>query len=1408
MKKFNASIFLFSLFLFCTAIFSKAEKMSTNEVPVLKQVIEKIKTTPSTSDMLDGETSIAPALIYDGSAVIYFKPGYYGKVDRVEYKTNNLEFKNPVISVKAGDNKVVIKDLRRSVYELVAIYLKDGKVITAPGVDDKAAQEWNFKVYSLDKKFMPLGGQATDYTSNMEGERISLFAENFKEVKASTGNNLFDCNTFTLTATTTPAPCNSMYAYTFTLKNDCTGQMVYAYCKQHLTAGGTVNVNDKFQWVNGLLQPINNPVQILDIFWCNNSQCDSKTLSLSGGTLFCAGSTTHLSATITGGTLLEGTWTGPNNYWLRQPEIDVNTAGTYTYTAYITGPFGEVCTIIKSITVASLPAPAAPTATVVNPGCGQTTGSITITPVSGATYSFDNGATYQTSYTKSSLAPGTYLLKIRSSAGCVSAATSATITAAPATPAAPTATVVDPACGQTTGTITITPIAGATYSFDNGATYQTSNSKVLPPGTYTLRIKSAAGCISEGTSVTITATTPAAPIAAVVSPTSCGQTMGSISITPVAGATYSFDNGATYQSTYIKFLPPGTYLLRIKSATGCVSAATSATITAGPAIPAAPTATVINPGCGQTTGTITITPVSGATYSFDNGATYQVLNSKSGLLPGTYSLKIKSAAGCESAVTLATITAAPAIPAAPTATVINPVCGQTTGTITITPVAGATYSFDNGATYQTSNSKSGLLPGTYSLRIKSAAGCVSGATSATIAAAPAGINVTITSNQGPCPLAASTLTAVANPSIGATYSWRQGTVSGTVIGTSSSVTVNPSTTTFYYVIATAASGCSDTASIAVNPVRPTLSITNIITICKGSSTDVRADNGGLAGYTYRWLTPASVAGVTNPVLTNQSPAVTTNYTVERTSPNGCKDTATSILNVVEAPVITAVVKADANCSTDNGQITVTANSPSNQQLEYSINGNTWQASNVFSNLAPGTYTVLVRNKNGICGSIAGNTVTIVRIGGPTGDIVGPNTRCALDPALFQWSTAIAGATWSWSATGSPVVTGGSTNSTYAVQWNTAGVYSVYVTVSLNGCSKKDTFNISVTPAVVVNAGPDKTICKGGATRIGTNPPPGSPTVTYSWYPATGLSSTTDATPIATPTQTTTYTVTVTDVINGCTKTDDVTVIVDVQLNPRANAGPDQTVTSTITSVPLGSVLTTDNPWNGYAIDYLWTELTPIDNNAVVNPINTKLTTFTYVPAQSTRTNWSYELLVRKFVPRNVNDPSSVDQYCMARDTVNIVKITAVPDLTPTLIVLPSSVVGNNQILECRIRVREVLGVSTTTTPVFVSIPLSNHYTLLPYDPTLTMSAGNSVQNSDWKYYGIINGNYFFQYIGTSLIGPNGSSALGFSINYSANGTGGKEYMVVSIADGSGGENNFLNNKDEEVINFAPATVAQ
>ncbi|WP_332910648.1 gliding motility-associated C-terminal domain-containing protein, partial [Algoriphagus boritolerans] len=156
--------------------------------------------------------------------------------------------------------------------------------------------------------------------------------------------------------------------------------------------------------------------------------------------------------------------------------------------------------------------PLAPEATVTQPTCDIETGTITVTAIDGVTYSI-NGIDYQESNIFTEVEPGTYNVTVQSEAGCVSAGTSVTVNPQPETPVAPIAEVTQPTCEVATGTITVTPIEGVTYSID-GQTYQPSNVFAgVAPGTYTVTVQSGAGCISTGTPVTVNPqpVTPTAP---------------------------------------------------------------------------------------------------------------------------------------------------------------------------------------------------------------------------------------------------------------------------------------------------------------------------------------------------------------------------------------------------------------------------------------------------------------------------------------------------------------------------------------------------------------------------------------------------------------------------------------------------------------------------------------------------------------------------------------------------------------------------------------------------------------------------------------------------------------------------------------------------------------------------------
>ena len=471
------------------------------------------------------------------------------------------------------------------------------------------------------------------------------------------------------------------------------------------------------------------------------------TLS-SSGTLTCA----VTSVTLTASSSTTGTGT---SYAFRGPGINqTGTANTAiatqsgTYTVVVTTASG--CTASATTTVASnTTTPAAPTVSVTaQPSCTLATGTITVTAPTGAglTYSID-GTTYtNTTGSFTGVTAGTYSVTVRNSiSGCTSPAVSVTVTPQPPTPVAPTAVVtVQPTCFLATGTIVISaPLGvGLTYSI-NGVTYNLSPTFTgVTSGTYAVTVRNSAGCTSPATVVTVNPAlaAPAAPTVSVTSQPSCTLATGTITITAPTGTGFNYSiDGTTYTNTSGIFtgVAPGTYAVTARNGLGCVSPATSVTVTTQPSTPAAPTVSVTSqPSCTLATGTITVTAPLGAglTYSI-NGTTYtNTTGSFTGVAPGTYAVTVRNSSGCTSSATSVTVTAQPPTPVLTVNSATA--CAGLSTTLTVGGCTGGTLVWSTSAN-TTSIVVIPVVTTTYSATCTNGAGCSAAiATTVTVRPAP------------------------------------------------------------------------------------------------------------------------------------------------------------------------------------------------------------------------------------------------------------------------------------------------------------------------------------------------------------------------------------------------------------------------------------------------------------------------------------------------------------------------------------------------------------------------------------------------------------------------------------------------------------------------------------------------
>jgi gliding motility-associated-like protein len=422
-----------------------------------------------------------------------------------------------------------------------------------------------------------------------------------------------------------------------------------------------------------------------------------------------------------------------------------STSGTIRYS--LTSTTGLGCPTATSIDINVSPQPTAPIATPTQPSCTTPTGSITVTPITGSTYSID-GTNFQTSNIFSGLTPGNYNVKVKNAGGCVSAPTSVTINASPAGTPSYVYSVIDPTCSNPTGGIVIQQPVGNNYEYNiNNGTYQSTPSfSNLTSGNYTTTVRDKiTGCVSPSSTFTVkpAPVVPVAPTTNSTQPT-CSTPTGSITVSTPTGANFEYNlNGGTYQSSALfSNLNPSTYSIRVKDKTsGCESNATSVTINAAPSAPQAPVFNLTQPSCSVSTGSVTITNPTGNNIEYSlNGGTYQTAATFSSLTPGNYSVIVRnSATNCVSPAATFAINAAPSAPQSPTFNITQPTCTTPSGSVIITNPTGNNLEYSlNGGTYQTSSTFNNLTPGNYAVTVRNnSTTCISTAANFTINSAPA-----------------------------------------------------------------------------------------------------------------------------------------------------------------------------------------------------------------------------------------------------------------------------------------------------------------------------------------------------------------------------------------------------------------------------------------------------------------------------------------------------------------------------------------------------------------------------------------------------------------------------------------------------------------------------------------------
>jgi len=507
----------------------------------------------------------------------------------------------------------------------------------------------------------------------------------------------------------------------------------------------------------------------------------------------------------------------------------------------------------------------------------------------------------------------------------------------------------------------------------------------------------------------------------------------------------------------------------------------------------------------------------------NTSATICIINQNTNASGNDFGLDDISFVACTSCTTTAVvnITEPPALGG--TTSVTTATCGQANGSATVTPAGGTTpysYSWSSGGS---SDTETGLTPGTYTVTVTDFNGCTFTVTA------------TVPNAGGPT----ASLSAFTDVTC---FGANDGTASVTVVGGTLPLTYlwtpaggNSANATglgpnIYTCTVTDDNGCVSSVTVAITEP-PALQITNTAQTdvsCFGGSNGSASvtASGGTGTLTYSWSSGGTAS--------TESNLIAGSYTCTITDANGCSIQQT--FAITEPPQLTlATAGFDATCfGVCDGQVIVI---PNGGVQPYQFAWDNGCTSPSCTGLCAGTYNVTVTDANGCT---ATGSATVNEPPQITTVMSSATAHCnQSDGSAFVVSGGGTGShTYSWSPLGG-------TNDTALNLL--PGTYFVTVT-DVNGCQVVDSIAVANAPGVagVLNASTNVTCfgaCDGTADVLANS---GTPPYTYAWLPTGGNAAS------ATGLCAGQYTCTVTDDA-GCSATVTVTITEPAQLTVTTSA---------------------------------------------------------------------------------------------------------------------------------------------------------------------------------------------------------------------------------------------------------------
>ena len=450
----------------------------------------------------------------------------------------------------------------------------------------------------------------------------------------------------------------------------------------------------------------------------------------------------------------------------------------------------------------------------------------------------------------------------------------------------------------------------------------------------------------------------------------CAGQSATLTATATNAESYSFDNGQTWQSANTKTVSPSTtttYILKATRANGActVTAPTTITITVND-LPV-PQSLTADPDviCAGESATLTASPEGAASYRLNSGA-WQTSNtfSVNPTATTTYTLYIKSAAGCTASLPNAATVTVNGLPATPTGANSDKSCVEGYAAFYVDePGDGITidwYADATGGTALASGTATyirhcGVGVHTYYAEARNTiTQCVSAArlaASVTINPTPA-----VPSASSPQTFCSGSSPTVADLSAtGTSIKWYSGSTGGASLTTSTALASGA-----YYASQTT-NGCESprtavTVTVHATPAAPEAGSPQ--TFCSGSSPTV-ADLSA-TGTSIKWYS-VSVNGA---ALTTAAVLPSGAYYASQTI-DGCESPRTAVTVTVHTGVAQATITGNASNTCPATTVALTATATGATTFTWYRNGSPVQndASSAYTVTSSGSYTVQGKNAN-------------------------------------------------------------------------------------------------------------------------------------------------------------------------------------------------------------------------------------------------------------------------------------------------------------------------------------------------------------------------------------------------------------------------------------------------------------